>query len=166
LGTSDELAPVDQPVRRRITGFHEDDDGDWVAELDCLHTQHVRHRPPFQDRPWVLTEAGRAEHLATELDCPLCDRAELPEGLVVERTAGPFDEITLPAGLLRAHRIPSGTWGRLRVLEGSVDFLINTDPPAEHHLDAGQTQPIPPDVSHELRPKGPVRLVVDFLRRP
>jgi tellurite methyltransferase len=151
---------------RRITGFHQDDKGDGVAELDCLHSQHVRHRPPFQDRPWVLTEAGRTERLGTELDCPLCDRAELPEGLVIERTAGPFDETTLPAGLLRAHRLPAGTWGRLRILDGAVDFRIGIHPPVEHHLDGGQTQPIPPEVTHELRPKGPLRLVVDFLRRP
>ena len=151
---------------RHITGFHRDDEGDWVAELDCLHAQHVRHQPPFRDRPWVLTEAGRAERLGTELECPLCDRAELPEGLVVERTAGPFDETTVPAGLRRAHRIPAGTWGRVRVLEGAVDFRIGTDPPVEHHLDAGQSQPIPPEVTHEVHLIGPVRLAVDFLRRP
>jgi tellurite methyltransferase len=150
---------------RHITGFHRGDEGYWVAELDCCHSQHVRHRPPFQDRPWVVTEAGRAKRLGTELDCPLCDRAEPPEGLIVERTVGPFDETTLPAGLLRAHRIPAGTWGRLRVLEGSVDFSIDTDPPIEHHLDTGQIQPIPPEVNHELRPRGPVRLVVEFFSR-
>ena len=151
---------------RHITGFHEDDDADWVAELGCLHMQHVRHRPPFQERSWVLTEAGRAERLGSELECPLCDRAELPEGLVVDRTAGPFDETTMPAGPLRAHRIPAGTWGVLRVLEGSGDIRIDSDPPVEHHLDSGQTQPIPLEVSHEVRPTGPVRLSVDFLRHP
>jgi len=151
---------------RHITGFHRDDEGDWVAELHCLHAQHVRHRPPFQERPWVLTEAGRAEYVGTELDCPLCDRAELPEGLVVARTAGPFDETNLPAGLRRAHRVPAGTWGRLRVLDGSVDFFLGTDVAVEHHLAAGQTQPIPPDVNHEVHPTGPVRLIVDFLHRP
>ena len=151
---------------RHTIDFHRDDEGDWVAELDCLHSQHVRHRPPFQDRPWVLTEAGRTERLGTELECPLCDRAELPEGLAVERTVGPFDETTLPAGLRRAHRIPAGTWGHLRALEGSVDFRIDTDPLVEHHLHAGQTQAIPPEVTHELHPTGSVRLVVDLLRRP
>ena len=156
-------ALVDQ-LLRHITGFHRDDERDWVAELDCLHTQHVRHRPPFQERPWVLTEAGRAERVGTELDCPLCDRAELPEGLIVERTAGPFDETTLPAGLRRAHRIPAGTWGRLRVLEGSVGFWMGTAVAVERRLDAGQTQPIPPEVSHEVRSRGPVRLVVELLR--
>lgn len=40
------------------------------------------------------------------------------------------------------------------------------DPQAGHHIDAGQSEPIPPEVAHEVRPKGPVRLIVDFLRRP
>ena len=65
---------------RQITGFHQDDAGGWVAELSCSHGQHIRHRPPFQVRPWVLTEAGRAEHLGTDIECPLCDQAEPPGG--------------------------------------------------------------------------------------
>ncbi len=34
-------------VERRITGFAQDDVGDWVALLDCHHRQHVRHHPPL-----------------------------------------------------------------------------------------------------------------------
>ena len=62
-------------MRRAITGFREDDNGDWVAELACGHGQHVRHRPPFQERPWVLTSEGRAGRIGTELECVLCDEA-------------------------------------------------------------------------------------------
>jgi hypothetical protein len=51
---------------RAIDGFHQDDDGDSVAELSCLHRQHVRHDPPFQERNWVTNEAGRAGRLAIE----------------------------------------------------------------------------------------------------
>jgi hypothetical protein len=65
-------------LERSILGFHRDTEGDWVAELDCGHAQHVRHRPPFQVRPWVLDEAGRAARLGAPLDCPLCDRSEPP----------------------------------------------------------------------------------------
>ncbi len=54
--------------------MHQDADGVWVAELDCGHNQHIRHRPPFQVRPWVLTEESRAEHIGSARDCPLCDR--------------------------------------------------------------------------------------------
>lgn len=65
-------ARMPNPVPRRIVGYHQDDVGDWVADLECGHTQHVRHDPPWQVRPWVITEAGRAEHLGTILMCVLC----------------------------------------------------------------------------------------------
>jgi Protein of unknown function (DUF3565) len=58
-----------------ITGFHPDDDQHWAAELACGHTQHVRHDPPWQSRPWVQTEAGRASKLGQTLHCRKCDEA-------------------------------------------------------------------------------------------
>ena len=60
-------------MHRRITGFHQDDERHWVAELECGHTQHVRHDPPWQVRPWVVTETGRGGRLGTALDCVECD---------------------------------------------------------------------------------------------
>ena len=57
---------------RRIVGYHRDERSDWVAELECGHGQHVRHDPPWQVRTWVTTDAGRAEHLGTTLECVLC----------------------------------------------------------------------------------------------
>jgi hypothetical protein len=57
---------------RRITGFHEDGESHWVAELECGHQQHVRHRPPWETRPWVLTEETRREKIGTSLDCVMC----------------------------------------------------------------------------------------------
>ena len=65
---------------RPIEGFHRDADSDWVAELSCGHTQHVRHQPPFRVREWVVSEAGRAGRLGSLLHCPACDRGELPSG--------------------------------------------------------------------------------------
>lgn len=150
---------------RTIDGFHLDEAGDWVAELSCLHNQHVRHQPPFRDRPWVLTESGRAERRGTGLDCPLCDRAELPDGLERARTAGPFDEATLPAALQRDHRVAERTWGVLRVLDGSLEVEMATSPPIERRLRAGDDQPIPPVVAHRVRLRGPARLAIDFLVR-
>jgi len=153
-------------MNRTITGFYPDEEGDWVAELSCLHNQHVRHRPPFQDRSWVLEEAGRAERIGSELDCPLCERAEPPADLAVARTAGPFEETTGPDGLRRAHKGPAGTWGLLQVSEGSLYFSLETAPPIERHLRAGDAQPIPPEIPHQVTVHGPVRFKVDFLTRP
>lgn len=61
-----------------MVGFHRDEEGDWVAHLDCGHNQHVRHRPPFQMRAWVLEESGRQGRVGAPLECPLCDRGEPP----------------------------------------------------------------------------------------
>ena len=61
-------------MKRSIIGFHLDEHGDWVAELECGHGQHVRHDPPWQLRPWVLTSEGRAAALGVELQCVLCDQ--------------------------------------------------------------------------------------------
>jgi hypothetical protein len=63
-------------VTRRIAGFHRDDDGFWVADLECRHTHHMRHDPPWRERAWVLTPEGRASHIGTPLPCPSCEAIE------------------------------------------------------------------------------------------
>ena len=59
-------------MRRRIVGFHQDQEGAWVADLECGHAQHVRHEPPWQVRPWVLTPEGRSTMIGTTLECVHC----------------------------------------------------------------------------------------------
>ncbi len=60
-------------MQSAITNFHLDDDKDWVAELECGHFQHVRHNPPWQNRPWVTSANGRQEKLGKLLQCIKCD---------------------------------------------------------------------------------------------
>jgi hypothetical protein len=59
-------------MQRKITGFHRDDEGHWIADLECGHTQHVRHTPPWMNRPWVVTAEGRAGFIGQELACREC----------------------------------------------------------------------------------------------
>jgi 2-phosphosulfolactate phosphatase len=68
--------PDSRGPARRIVGFHQDDEGHWVADLACGHTRHVRHDPPWQNRPWVLTPEGRARFLGCELGCVACAGVE------------------------------------------------------------------------------------------
>ena len=150
---------------RTIDGFHQDEQGDWVAELSCLHTQHVRHQPPFLDRPWVETASGRSGRVGADIECSPCDRAEMPDGLHVVRTVGPFDSETLPRGLQRDHRVAERTWGCVRLIEGTVRFSIEADPRIVLQLRAGDTHPIPPGMPHALQVEGHLRVAVDFLTR-
>lgn len=153
---------------RSIKDFRLDDEGDWVAEMSCFHSRHIRHQPPFREAAWVLEPEGRKAHLGSPIECPLCDRAELPEGLALMGSAGPWDQDSLPGGLLKAHRTPEGRWGLLTVTEGAVDFQFeaeNMAPPLSRRLEEGLEQPIPPGAPHRLVPSGAVRLALQFWGR-
>lgn len=139
-----------------MTGFHQDDVGDWVAELECGHNQHVRHQPPFQVREWVVDDDARRARVGAPLECPLCDRGELPEAVTHVRNSAVWDETSLPAGLRRAHRLAPGTWGVLHVDSGALRF-------GETEITAGRTRVIPPGVEHQVEPLGRVRCWVEFL---
>jgi hypothetical protein len=56
-----------------IINYHKDDEQHWVAELACGHNQHVRHRPPWENRGWVTSTRGRKSMLGYQLTCQLCE---------------------------------------------------------------------------------------------
>lgn len=60
-------------MKRGIVGFHQDAERQWVAELECGHTQHLRHDPPWQTRLWVTTPEGRESRIGAGLECRSCD---------------------------------------------------------------------------------------------
>ena len=67
----------------------------------------------------------------------------LPPGLVHLRTTPEFDERSVPAGLLAAHRIAEGVWGLLRVRAGTLDFVVEDGSTPPRRLRPGDTQVIP-----------------------
>lgn len=62
-------------MQQMIIGFQQDEEKHWFADLACGHTQHVRHDPPWQNRPWVITAVGRSQKIGFILDCRKCDEA-------------------------------------------------------------------------------------------
>lgn len=150
---------------RVISGFHRDEFDDWVAELDCLHNQHVRHKPPFQNRPWVVNDDERRKRIGTLLDCTLCDRCELPDGLHLKRSAGPWTDSNLPNGLKHQHAIAKRTWGVLLVLHGTVTFTIQVSPVLRRSLNTNDSQPIPPGVAHEITLGQGAEIKLQFLSK-
>ena len=60
-------------MQRAVIGFEQDEEGHWVAKLECGHGIHVRHTPPWLVREWVVTEQGRAERLGSRMECKQCE---------------------------------------------------------------------------------------------
>lgn len=153
-------------MQRPITAYHQDDLGDWVADLSCGHGQHVRHKPPFFLRPWVTTPEGRSSMIGTLLDCVRCDRLELPEGLVPYKRTAVFDETSIPAGLRENHSTKPGVWGLIHVLSGRLRYRIDSMDGREILLDPATPGVVVPEALHHVDPDGPVRFFVEFHRRP
>jgi len=87
----------------------------------------------------------------------------LPDGVEWARTTPELTASTVPAGLLRAHRVAPGVWGVLRVLDGTVTFVEEATG-ATRDLAAGESQVIPPEVLHHVEPGPAARFVVEFHR--
>jgi tellurite resistance-related uncharacterized protein len=81
---------------------------------------------------------------------------------VFVRSSPTWDERTMPAGLLTAHQVAPGTWGRINVYEGELRFVAETEPAIDVALGPDSIQAIPPEVRHAIQPVGSVRFSIDF----
>ena len=90
----------------------------------------------------------------------------MPEGMVLTRTTDVFDNDTVPAGLLKAHRVADSVWGRLVVHSGSVRFVFEDKGDAAAVVKAGETLVIPPGRLHHVEPDAAATFAVEFYRRP
>lgn len=115
-------------MRRQIIGFHRDEEGDWVAEPDCLHAQHVCHRPPFRgvavgdDR----CRSSRTPRLRARLPSVRWRRAPRATGNV--RLSGDVGWAVTTVGLIGSGHI-GGTVARLAVAAGHRVVLSNSRGP-------------------------------------
>lgn len=92
---------------------------------------------------------------------------DLPEGLALARTTDTFDSTTVPAALLRAHRVADGVWGRLVVHDGPLRFVWEDGRPDgtdSVELGGGDSLVIPPQTPHRVEPGPGARFAVEFHR--
>ncbi|QIB66269.1 DUF3565 domain-containing protein [Kineobactrum salinum] len=141
-------------MKSAITGYHQDAELDWVAELACGHFQHVRHNPPFAHRPWVTTPAGRESRLGVELECKKCnlgapaDQRGVPRAVVEgnrQRTlelmqaiargdANVIAETCAEDGKLHVmgHTLISGVYSKAQIRQ-FTDSILNAFPEGLHY---------------------------------
>jgi tellurite resistance-related uncharacterized protein len=154
-------------MQRAITGFHRDAEDEWVAELACGHGQHTRHAPPFQERAWVTTEAGRAAKIGSALACLRCDRRELPDGYAPYRRTPMFDAGSLPDALRKDHTTKRGVWALIHVARGTLGYRVGAPYHTHETLAAGAAPGVVlPEVEHCVEPHGDVQFQVEFWGPP
>lgn len=87
----------------------------------------------------------------------------LPAGATLVRTTPEFTAATVPAGLLRAHRVADDVWGLLKVRAGTVIYVLE-DTGTAVTVDAGSQQVIEPGLLHHVDLSPDARFVVEFHR--
>ncbi|MEP6879062.1 MAG: DUF3565 domain-containing protein [Nitrosospira sp.] len=152
-------------MERPITGFEFDGEGDPIAILSCGHAQHVRHNPPFINRPWVTTEQGRHSMLGKTLNCIRCDKFELPNSFIAYKKTPVFTEKSLPGALKKDHATRVGVWGKIIVAEGKLRYRVPALQ-ADMELSPDKIGIVVPEVLHNVEPLGTIRFFVEFYKAP
>ena len=98
--------------------------------------------------------------------CNTVCAAALPAGAACYKRIGPFDEDSLPAGLLREHRLKDDVWGVLTIVDGAIGLAWDDAEGGEIELAARSKLVIPPAVPHHLTVRGPFSLTIEFHRQP
>jgi len=152
-------------MKRPIIRFGHDDIGDWFATLNCGHLQHVRHSPPFINRPWVITEFGRKSKIGETLNCVRCDKFEFPENFIPYKKTPVFTEESLPSGLKNDHSTKTGVWGKIILIEGTLQYRVNSLK-TDTVLFPNEPGIILPEILHSVALLGPVKFYVEFYKEP
>jgi len=88
----------------------------------------------------------------------------IPPGVSSYKRTPEFTAATVPEGLLKAHQTKQGTWGKIVVLEGLLQYRILEPEIEEIVLSPDVPGVVEPTVFHEVTPMGEVRFYVEFYR--
>lgn len=91
---------------------------------------------------------------------------QIPNGYELARTTPTFDNDSVPAGLLNAHRVADGVWGRLVVHTGALDFVFDDHAESSVSISAGEHVIIPPARPHHLEFDQAASFAIEFYRSP
>lgn len=151
-------------MKRKIHAFFQDAQSHWGARLECGHTRPVRHRPPWQNHPWVLTPEGRRTHLGQQMYCRLCVEGAPPAQLTVVNRTPNFTEITMPPLLRERHILPESRYAYVHVLRGRLRYrTLDVVSASEQICVPGVPALIPPRRPHALEPLGAVLFYLELL---
>lgn len=89
---------------------------------------------------------------------------KLPVDVEYYKKTPEFTHETVPEGFLHSHRTKQGTWGKIIILSGQLNYRILEPEFEEFVLSSEESGVIEPTVLHEVAPIGEVKFYVEFYR--
>ena len=89
---------------------------------------------------------------------------QIPEQAQAYKRTPEFNQDTVPQGLLNAHQTKEGTWGKIVVLEGQLQYTINEPEVEVIMLDQNTFGVVEPTILHQVKLMGDMRFYVEFYR--
>jgi len=86
----------------------------------------------------------------------------LPHNVSAYKRTPEFTETTIPAGLLKDHTTKEGVWGKIVILEGELEYVIQEPVQQVVHLTPGNYGVVEPTIRHHVKPIGAARFYVEF----
>lgn len=87
---------------------------------------------------------------------------DLPIDVSAYKRTPTFTESSVPNGLLKAHQTKAGTWGKIVVIHGRLEYRILEPEPETVHLSNELYGIVEPEILHEVEPMGEVEFYVEF----
>lgn len=95
-------------------------------------------------------------------DTPIYALDSLDSKLKKKNETPVMNEKTIFVDILKAHKLPEGKFGLLKVLSGKVNFIWEEDPDIIYTVDSDHPLVIAPEKLHRVILNGPTELKVEF----
>ena len=101
---------------------------------------------------------------------PVFNSGNVPEHLLSTHDVSIHDldknSVIVPNKLLNVHDLKAGTWGRLNVKSGKIDYYLEGRAKPLAHLKPGDTFVILPEEKHYIDISDDAVFYIEFLREP
>jgi len=91
-------------------------------------------------------------------------RHDLPEGVKPYASSAVFTSTSVPKNLLNAHATKDGVWGRLNILEGTVQYFLQGQSEPLAILHKNDSWIIFPTELHFIQPSKEAEFQIEFCR--
>lgn len=89
---------------------------------------------------------------------------ELPQNVSAYKKTKVFTEETIPEGLLKNHQTMPEVWGKIVILKGKLEYVIEAGDGEVVNLDDEKFGVVEPQILHHVKPIGPVEFYVEFYK--